>query len=145
MILQTDARFPPYFRRFGCFYMSIVYLFRKDGEYQTANEIIKLYETLVRTGDIRHEGTPPTEPWYRCWIQNPANIAESISNEKWKYKRITPKKEVPKGARFLCECKTQFNSIHFSVPSQNGTIYYNPDPTLVIKTVLSKRVFTRPA
>ena len=142
MLAQTHRGFPDYIRLYGCFFLSFVYLFREPGTHESPQEIMELYASLVKEGAIVHSGTPPTEPWYRCWIVDKELIAYRMSGERWGHKKQSPGYSASHDSLVIGEYLTQYKSIHFAVPSQSVPAY-NPDPHLKTDPLVSKRVFTR--
>lgn len=143
MLQQTHVKFKRFFRRWSCFIMAIIYLFKKQGEYETTEEIMELYYLLVEKGFILHSGNPPKEPWYRCWIHDKESCIEYISGERWKYIKQNPSDPIPEDALVIGEYLTQYDTIHFAVPEQSRVRGYNPDKSLELRKLVSCRVFIK--
>lgn len=143
MLKQIDRQFSRFMRLYSCFFLCLVYLFRRKSEYVTHTDIMLFYWTMVKKGNILHEGFPPKEPWYRCWISNKEMIAKSLSGRSWTYKKLHPSENFSDASFVIEEWETPQGTSHFIVPDQLSIDGYNPDPNLILKKLRSQRVFTR--
>lgn len=125
--LQTDARFPAYMQKYGCYFFSLLHLF--SAEELTSSKIKGLYNIFTNNGWILHFGEVGIGEWYRCYVKDPVAIATYLSGKHWKLSKRN--KWGTTGLDITC-VKTQWGS-HFLCEKQGKYEAYNPDPRITIE------------
>ena len=133
MILQTDKRLNGQINKYGCYFMSILFLVNKHIGLQLSTvSIISVYNQAVKLGIIESN----------CFVNDPDKLFNNLGmNVKYTQAHEPPKRKCVEGEiEILCLQYPTYN--HFVVGDGNGNIAYNPmgitAPNYYLK---SKRIF----
>ena len=133
MILQTDNRLNDNINRFGCYFMSLLFVINKHVGYKLSTVVItKLYLELV---ELRFMDT-------NCYIKDPEGILNYLGL-KCKYtNRHEPPKYKAKHGEIEILCLQYPNYKHFVAGDGNGNISFNPMGVTADNAYIhSKRIF----
>lgn len=133
MILQTDNRLPKLVNRYGCYFMSLLFLANKyTGFKLSTTVIVKLYNNFIEMGYMDKN----------CYIQNPDRILSNLGLNGVYAQRHDPPKYKCKHDEIEILCLQYPTYTHFVVGDGLGHIAYNPmgitAPNYFLK---SKRIF----
>lgn len=131
MILQTDSRLKRDIQRYGCYFLSILYLVNKYTGYELdCNKINTLYDNLLELGYIKDN----------CYIVNPTAIFKHLGLNATYTDRHEPPDYYTGANELEILCFQRSGYRHFMV-GINGEIAYDPMGNSKGGYLLSKRIF----
>ncbi len=133
MILQTDKRLDQTINKYGCYFMSLLFVSNKYTGYNLSTTVItKLYNDFIKRGFMDKN----------CYIQNPSAIMRYLGLAATYNQRHDPPKYKCGKDEIEILCLQYKNFTHFVVGDGRGNIAYNPmgktAPDYYLK---SKRIF----
>jgi hypothetical protein len=133
MILQTDKRLNEQINKYGCYFMSILFLANKYiGLQLSTTSIISVYNQSVKLGIMESN----------CFINDPDNIFKNLGMEAEYTQRHEPPKRRCKDNEIEILCLKYPTYNHFVVGDGKGNIAYNPmGKTADGYYLKSKRIF----
>jgi len=133
MILQTDKRLNESINKYGCYFMSILFLVNKYlGLELSTDSILKIYDQSIKNNIMESN----------CYVNNPDKLFNNLGL-RTKYTQVheSPNRKCSEDEiEILCLKYSNYN--HFVVGDGKGNITYNPmgktAPNYYLK---SKRIF----
>lgn len=127
MILQRDKRLLPEIQKYGCYYMSILFLINKHRNYEwDTDKINEYYKTLVHLGHIQADNDFTTVDKDDGLILHPDDIF-ALSGLKVKYTRNhePPQRKTQDNEIEILKFLSSYGA-HFVVGDGAGHVAYDP-------------------
>jgi hypothetical protein len=146
MIYQTDDEFEPDIKKYGCYFMSLLWqLNRFIGIPQLDHKIIEVIYNSDKHCDANNNGV--TDMNAECFIADPQGLVDFIAKGKILFIGKKESNYTCKPKEFAIQCwynpSTKFT--HFVAEGDNGKVGYDPikggSRTVREGTLESKRVF----
>lgn len=131
MILQTDNRLPEVINKYGCYFMSILFLANKHAKTELSiDKIIEYYELFNELGYMDE-----------CYVLFPEEIFKKLRFPVAYNNRHDPVDYFCSKKEIEILCFKLNNYTHFVVGDGKGNISYDPMGTSRSGLLISKRVF----
>lgn len=116
-MFQNDFR-NAMIQRYGCYFLCLFEIARREGKEYTAEEVEKKYYEFVKKKWISEY----------CYIINPVEILGELTQKKWSVK-IT--NEIIEHDYIIARVYTKYRTYHFLLIDKNKNILYDSDKFLI--------------